>query len=127
MECACVYIENEGGPEFIKETTPVARKEHICSECRKKIQIKEKYERAEGVWDGDFRTYKTCLDCRSVRSEFFCNGWTYEQIWNDLHEFISDCGGDPGDDRLSKLTPAALVKVDSILKRYNDQHEETYT
>jgi len=126
MQCACVYIENDGGPEFIRETLPKARKIHLCSECHSKIQPGSIYERAEGVWDGDFRTYKTCLDCKSVRDEFFCDGWTYEQLWNDLYEFINDCLGDPGDDRLAKLTSAALVEVEKILIRYNDTHKEAH-
>ena len=126
MQCACVYIENDGGPAFINETDPKARKEHRCSECHKTILPGDQYKREEGVWDGDFRTYKTCLSCLSLRDEFFCHGWTFTQLWNDMCEFISECGGDPGDDRLSKLQPAALVEVEIILKRYNDRHEESY-
>lgn len=121
MKCACVYVEDEGGSEFIKETYPVARKEHRCTECSCTIGIGDKYAREEGVWDGKFTTYKTCFSCLSLREEFFCDGWIYTHLWQDISEFINDCGGDIGDDRLTSLEPAALIKIGDILKIYNDR------
>jgi len=120
MDCACVWVDNEGGPEFMKTTTPIARKEHLCSECRRDILKGEKYRIDRGVWDGEFSSHKICLDCLSLREEFFCDGWTYEHIWDDMHMFINECRGDIGDDRLANLTPNTIEKIEKILIRYED-------
>jgi hypothetical protein len=48
-------------------STPVARKEHTCCECRQPIQKGEKYHRFSGIWDGiGCATYKTCLRCQRL-------------------------------------------------------------
>jgi hypothetical protein len=49
-------------------TSPKARKVHYCSECAVEIQIGEVYERSEGLWDGTFYTFKTCVRCQAVRN-----------------------------------------------------------
>jgi hypothetical protein len=55
------------GPSAFWQSTPMARKEHVCCECQSAISPGERYELSEGVWEGEFGRYKTCLICRNVR------------------------------------------------------------
>ncbi len=36
------------------------------------------------------RTKRTCLVCREIRGAFFCDGWTYGQMWEDIEEQLFD-------------------------------------
>lgn len=43
-----------------------------------------KYERVFGKWDGEIKTYRTCLSCVEIRTHFGCNGWIFTRIWEDI-------------------------------------------
>lgn len=116
MSCSCVYVDDGDyeRPEFVDERVVEARKKHVCTECRREIVPGEKYERASGKWDGCIETYKTCMDCISVRDAFFCGSYGYSAIWQDLYEHIL-CG--PVDvECLVALTPAAREKVCDMIE-----------
>lgn len=68
MECDGGLFEScEGEPfEFFTESTPKARKEYVCEECRDKIKAGEKYYRSRFKVDGDFTTYISCLYCHDM-------------------------------------------------------------
>jgi len=93
-DCACVYVDCNDSPEFCSERVVKARKTHICGECQREIKPGESYEYVFGVWEGDQNTHKTCLDCASVRSLFFCYCWFYGRVWEDLAEHIAAVGTD---------------------------------
>jgi len=61
----------EDYPEVENVTTPVARKEHLCGECHRKIYPGETYERRFIVFMGDPETQKLCGDCRDLMRRFF--------------------------------------------------------
>lgn len=44
-----------------------ARKEHRCCECGGKILKGESYNYHSGVWDGQGRSFKVCVDCDLLR------------------------------------------------------------
>jgi hypothetical protein len=44
-----------------------ARKVHKCYECRRSIQIGDRYECWTGMFDGRIDRYKTCDDCAKLR------------------------------------------------------------
>lgn len=91
MSDACICLmDDDPGPSLHREALPTARKPHRCGECRRKIQRGERYERVSGVWEGGWSTFKTCLDCRSVRDELFDCGFVYEQLWIDVEELLED-------------------------------------
>lgn len=53
---------------ILKETSPVARKPHVCDLCDCQIQPGDRYHRTEGVsydYDGFF-TWKACAPCRAL-------------------------------------------------------------
>lgn len=56
-------------PTLYNETKPKARKQHKCCECGATIEPGETYQRIEGMWEGDFRTFKTCSFCDATRDK----------------------------------------------------------
>ena len=116
--CSCVYIDMDyDGPEFHKTTMPRARKEHRCGECGRTIMPLERYENINGVWEGDFSTYKTCLDCLSIRNEFFCEGYYYEMVLENLREHIFESRGEIPEDCILSLTPKAQEYVCDLIEQ----------
>lgn len=63
--CSCDFER----PEFADFRHMTARKEHTCSECRRKIAPGERYLRIKVKWDGDFLTYKRCAHCNAALEE----------------------------------------------------------
>jgi hypothetical protein len=98
------------GPTIYTTATPVARKEHRCTECREAIQIGTKYERTEGLWSGAWSTFKTCLSCVEIRDHFSCDGWVYGSLWEDLEQnFFPDMRA--GGPCMDGLSPAAKARL----------------
>lgn len=93
--CACVYTSYDGDTSDVTTTTKrVARKPHTCCECRQTIQRGQTYEHTSGLWDGDWQTYKTCLPCVEIRHALMCEGWNYQNLWEDIREHWHQ-GGSP--------------------------------
>jgi hypothetical protein len=76
--------------EMISESRPKARKEHICSECRRTIQKGESYTVEVYHFDGDFTTHKTCRHCMVVRDWLAreCGGWLFGGVAEDIQEHV---------------------------------------
>ena len=84
MNC-CFLGEGDGdGPKFSVTNYHKARKPRQCGECGEMIVRGERYEHVSGKWDEHFDQYFTCLACVDVREAFGCNGWTFEQVWEDI-------------------------------------------
>jgi hypothetical protein len=67
----------------------MARKRHICCECRAPIQPGQAYEIQTGQWNRgkDIYRFKTCALCVEIRNHFSCgNGWYFRCVWDDLRE-----------------------------------------
>ena len=110
-ECSCVYVDVDNYADLHEAKTRKARKEHKCNECGRTIGIRENYEHVSGLWDGRFSHYKTCMDCLSLRNEFFCEGWNYEMVHEDLTEYIQEAQGQIPEDCILRLTPGAQATV----------------
>lgn len=123
MDCSCIYIGNYDNPEFYKETYPTARKKHICTECGRIILPGEKYTNEKVKWEGEFNTFKTCIDCLSIRGTFFCNGWLYTMLYEYLQEHINEMDGEISEDCIAELTPTAQEEVCDIIETYWKDHE----
>ena len=87
-----------------------ARKQHICSECARIIEIGEKYEYVFGVWQTP-SVYKTCIDCLSIREQFFENGWIFTMVWEYFQNEFSYIGAIVPECCISELTPNARSRV----------------
>lgn len=88
MNCSCIFIADYEKSEFHNSKIVKARKIHICIECGEKIINDIQYEYTVGLWNEKFYTYKTCLDCLSIRNSFFCDRWGYGVIFEDLWEHL---------------------------------------
>ena len=105
-------------PDFCRQSLIVARKEYKCCECGRTISPGQKYEYTSGRWAGEFRIYKTCLDCLSIRDALFCNyyfGGIFEELQNEID---MTGGGEHIARNLSGLTPAARAKVCEMLEKH---------
>lgn len=90
-ECACVYMAGGGdnAPLCCRTRLVTARKVHRCCECRRTIEIGERYELVTGRWQDDdkFRAYKTCDECREIRYALVCDGdWYFGGLWEAIGE-----------------------------------------
>jgi len=112
MGCSCVYIQTGVGEiaTFHHITNPIARVEHTCDECGGTINPGDHYERSVGKWGDDFNTFTTCPVCLEVRNAFFCGGYYYGMIWEDLCLHLRELDGTVPD-CIADMTPAARDKV----------------
>jgi hypothetical protein len=120
-DCSCVYVSLDCGerPAFHSSTKPIARVTHVCNECDAPINPGEQYERSVGCWDGEFTMFKTCPVCLELRGAFFCEGWFYGCLYEDLRQHLQDTGLIPG--CLVELSPAARdVVCDMIEEQWED-------
>lgn len=110
MVCCPLEGSDGDGPQFSNTTTPRARKEYRCAECREVIAIGSKHEKVAGSWDGSFCTYRTCLSCAEIRNHFACNGYIIGQVWSDIEEnfFPEMRAGGPC---MEGLSPAAKARL----------------
>ena len=113
--CSCIYIGNYEECSFYKELNIVARKYYVCCECGRKINIGDYYKKSVGKWDGEFRTFKTCVDCVSIINEFFCDGQKFGMIFEDLRTHM-ESGGEISEDCLLGLTNDARYKVFDMIE-----------
>ena len=75
-----------GSPTFHQEF--VARREHLCGDCRRRIAPGERYTVAKGPYDGQWWRAKQCDHCRMATKWLIrqCNGFLYEGVLEDLEE-----------------------------------------
>lgn len=117
MECACVAVDIDNYPEFFEEKTRKAVKPNKCSECRRVIEPGERYEHVAGKWDGHFETFKMCSDCLSIRKSFFCEGFSFGGMLEELGEHINYMNGEVSGDCIKPLTPRAREIVCEMIER----------
>ena len=88
MICHCDYEQ----PSFYRTAAHKARKAHECYECGGVIAAGERYEYVTGVWEGEFRVYKTCAKCVALRTwvtaHIPCACWGHGQLIADLRDSI---------------------------------------
>jgi hypothetical protein len=67
-----------------------ARKVHTCEECRKPINIGDRYESLAYVFDGSFNHEKKCLICAEIRDAFLESGSAYcpGYMWTDIRDYV---------------------------------------
>ena len=109
MSCAdaCIDMDYDDDNEFYVETTPTARKPHVCCECGQTIQPGQPYERVTGKSDGAVWTVKSCAICREIRKALVCGSWQFGELWESIREGVF-----PAWEQLSPLD--CLAKIDSL-------------
>ena len=113
--CSCIYSEGDGEycTNFIMRT-PVARKEHICNECGCKIKPGNKYFHERLVYNGDFDTQRTCIDCMSCRKVFFCT-YSYGTLWEEMEYHIECEDGQISSESILACTLVARNKIIDLI------------
>jgi hypothetical protein len=111
----CLGIDDYEPPSFCLIEIRLAKKTHICCECKQEIKSRQKYEYTSGRWDERFETYKTCMICKDIRESFCCNGWEYTTLWSDIYENLfpimtTGC--------LNKLSTVEAKKL--LLEKWNE-------
>lgn len=93
-------IGNSEPLELYKETTPTARKQHVCCECGANIEPGENYERIEGMMDGKCYTFKTCSFCAHIREKArddfeidYDEGFPFTELWECVGMDYAGAGG----------------------------------
>lgn len=69
-----------------------ARSPHVCCECRMPIPAGNTYEHVDGLWDGRWEHFDTCLFCSRRRTETQaalraageCDRIPFGDLWGDL-------------------------------------------
>ena len=89
-DCYCDYET----PAFYFDKLVKARNQHKCSECGKRINKDEIYERVNGKWDDRIDTYKTCSRCLDLRNytkqNVKCLCWCHENMIDDCIETLKE-------------------------------------
>ena len=78
-------------PEFFRQSSHIARKQHQCGECSATIQPGERYSVVVGKWDWDASVIKSCPTCVEIRAKMDVIGCTYSYggLIDDAHEALS--------------------------------------
>lgn len=116
MECATVYCDLDECCTILNKSKPKARKRHRCTECRRIIEPGETYLRETTVFDGKVETWKTCIDCKSIRDNLFSGGFFYGEIKYMLRDHVGVCHGDISETILATLTPGARAMVCEMIE-----------
>ncbi len=124
MDCSCVLVDTDFDSVKIRVKVQKARKEHKCGECGKTIETKEFYENYVGKSEGELFQQKTCLDCVSIRTSFFCDGWIFGDILEYFYEHIRDLNGEVSSSCIFDLTKRAKDKVCDMIEEYWDCCDE---
>lgn len=111
VTCCPLSYDDDNHPSFCETTTPIARKDHKCSECREVIPAGAKYEKCTGKWDDCISTFRTCMSCVEIRNHFACDGgWLFEHVWEDIEQnFFPDMKA--GGPCMEGLSPAAKGRL----------------
>lgn len=128
MECSCTVDAPVEECEFSLDMTksyPVASEPRECCECGRRIGVMETYLHEVGIPEGqedevpedewDWHEYNTCLDCKSIRDQFF-NGFIYGLILHDLELFLDESDGSTNEECIAVLTPRARERVCGMIE-----------
>lgn len=116
MNCATIYCDVDEAAIILSCLSPTAQKEHKCNECRRMISRGERYLREATLFEGKIETWKTCIDCLSIRDEFFKQGFFYGETKSMVRDYVRDVNGDVPESCLSALTPGARSMVCSFIE-----------
>lgn len=116
MECGTIYCDPDDMCTVLRTCTPTAMQPHKCDECRREIRKGEQYLREVTLFDGKVETWKTCIDCESIRKNFFKEGFFYGEIKAMLHDYVRDGNGDVPESCLTSLTYGARNMVCAMIE-----------
>jgi hypothetical protein len=126
-ECGCISVDVDDPLDELEEVIVTSSVRNKCVECGRVIEPGEEFEHFVGVdtYYDRVLNYSTCLDCQSIRNEFFCKGWLYGDALDDVRYHVEEMNGEISSECLARLTPGAReIVVEFIDDVFNDINEE---
>ena len=79
-------------PDFYVKKTVVARKQHRCCECHRKMKVGERHQVVTGKWDElcRFRTCRLCLKLREIVSTsdiYEYENWSFTCLYEEIADY----------------------------------------
>ena len=116
-----IDVDIAGYDEEVYKNIIIAHKSLFCGECNEKIKKGEKYEDYAGKYEGRIFKHVTCIDCISIREQFF-DSYCCGDIWENFEDFLYDEEGEVLEECISALTPRAREKVFEMMEKiWKDQ------
>lgn len=84
--CDFTLGECDDPAEVFRDHILKARVEHTCEECQAVIAVGARYERISMRYNEHWHTYRTCLLCREISSEFHDGGRVVGVLWDGMIE-----------------------------------------
>ena len=136
-ECGCIscHVDEECGL-YNKEQDKycMEHNEVMCVECERIIDpfiphVKEVnvcYENLndhlEPCENSPVEIYRTCHTCKQLRDEFFCDGWYYGNVLDDIDDHIHDMNGDISSECIVNLSPEARLIIFNSIEYFWNQY-----
>lgn len=131
MECTCVIDPDIGGSEYIelKSKWTTAVRTFRCCECKRKMPAGKRHwldvmkTEEDDLSLDDIDIFRTCVDCKSVRDNIFCNFY-FKMLWEMIDNHLDDGDSIP-EECIAKLTPKAMEMVCEAIEEHweKDNHE----
>lgn len=121
---------------ILKETTPTARKEHVCDLCCCKIEIGEKYHR-QTIADGTVQDVISHIDCMEIAKKLdmfedcddeglSSDAFTYTVFeYVRDHHFDKETGGISKDWQLPRHEVVKKILEELLSKKNCEEHSKT--
>ena len=124
MKCSCqIETDHEEESEMIFEKDlTIFKNQQRCCECGVELNIGDQYRKEIAHHDYEAHTYRTCIDCLSIRDNLFC-GWTWTCLFDDLWEEIED-GEDIPESCMATLTTPARERVCEIIETFWEREND---
>ena len=126
-ECACIDISVCDYEEVSQKITAgKSNSPFVCCECEETFPAGTERELTECTYeDREKEIYETCPDCLSVIKAFFCDGYYFNQVWEDVDYHIEEIDGQISSKCLLSLTPRARDKMFKLIQDRWDILNET--
>ena len=124
MKCSCqIEIDHDEESEMIFEKDlTICENQQRCCECGIGLLPGTSYRKEIAKYDYEAHTYRTCIDCLSIRDNLFC-GWTWTCLLDDLWEEIED-GEDIPESCMATLTIPARERVCEIIETFWEREND---
>jgi hypothetical protein len=99
----CIGTSDYDAPEWSNtDIVKACRKPFLCCECKREVPKGKPYEKSVMKYEGDFYTYRTCMDCVNIRDGLRCGqGFLCESLWDDITEVFD------------QITTGCLAKIET--------------
>jgi len=124
MKCSCqIETDHDEESEMIFEKTlTVCKNQQRCCECGIGLLPGTSYRKEIARYDYEAHTYRTCLDCISIRDNLFC-GWTWTNLLDDLRGEIEWNRG-ISESCMAALTVNARARTCEMIEEHWDWERE---